>query len=326
MDWAKNKDLNALFVAVVHELGQPVEPIPILRGMKQICKGGQVGRLTGEKVGHLTKEKVRSLTREQVASHLQKHWKKKELHLPEQQHIRQQQIQHEHHEHHPPCQTMYNSGDTSLFGGNGVNNFPMRQHIAPNPIDISPEPFESITSADWELLRCTVQQPDESPFSVSGMQQLDQNPSSDHSGIINQNRALSTSFERNNMEQQPDQTSYALYAPIRSDHDGMMTQEATHLDEFFNHGAGLFNQHLISGMQQLDHALSTSFERNNMEQQPDQTSYDLYAPIRSGNDGMMMTPEATHVDELDEFVASLFNPECEFGLDVQSSDVDNFPK
>ncbi|KAI9091408.1 hypothetical protein K1719_028219 [Acacia pycnantha] len=147
------------------------------------------------------------------------------------------------------------------------------------------------------------------PSSVSEIRNQDQalgNPigRSNMEQLADQNRSLGTSFEKSNMEQ----------------------QSITHLI------SGIQQLYQNPGTQQLDHALSTSFERNNMEQQPDQTSYDLYAPIRSGNDGMIMTPEATHVDESDKFVASLFNQEyCEFGLDVQwsdvqSSDVDNFPK
>ncbi|KAI9091342.1 hypothetical protein K1719_028153 [Acacia pycnantha] len=82
-----DKDLNALFVKAVNELGEGAGPKLIHNFMK---KNRDMPTETREQVGRLTKE--------QVGSHLQKHKeKKKELHQPhhynQQPVVCQQQIQ-----------------------------------------------------------------------------------------------------------------------------------------------------------------------------------------------------------------------------------------
>ncbi|KAI9091380.1 hypothetical protein K1719_028191 [Acacia pycnantha] len=164
------------------------------------------------------------LTREIVASHLQKHREKEKKKGGE---LRER---------------IMNNAD-------GQNQLGINNHILAPPVVSSssyPSSVSGIRNQDQALGnpigRSNMEQQSITHL-ISGTQQLYQNPSSDFE-IINQNLAPSTSFERNNMEQQPDQTSFALYAPIRSDHDSIMTPEAaTHVDEL---GAGLFNQQEIN--------------------------------------------------------------------------------
>ncbi|KAI9071548.1 hypothetical protein K1719_046481 [Acacia pycnantha] len=83
--------------------------------------------------------------------------KKKKLHQtptidsPPQAHVVcQQQIQHEHHEQHLPCQPMHNSGVTSLIG-NGVNNLTSMPQPDGITFDILQQPdiAPDLTSATW---------------------------------------------------------------------------------------------------------------------------------------------------------------------------------
>ncbi|KAI9128861.1 hypothetical protein K1719_000344 [Acacia pycnantha] len=177
------------------------------------------------------------------------------------------QIQPEHHEQNLACQPMqFNnlSAVTSLIE-NGSSNLI----------------FEHQPDCQVNTTRPAMHQPDRITSSKSNMPQQRQPQGPSFEGMesdmlqqqhlangtsfgrstmqqLHRNHALSTSFENSNTEQQLitqnltsstqqlDHTSSAVCAPIRSGHDGMITPEATRVDEF----ADLFNQKLEVDVQQ----------------------------------------------------------------------------
>ncbi|KAI9112378.1 hypothetical protein K1719_016575 [Acacia pycnantha] len=292
------EELDSLFVEVVNYLGKKdAVPKRILEEMKK-------------------HRPELSLTRGQVGSHLQKHWvkeKKKQLpqprmniangwnvmtvnqipprfdfHLPENStinslphpplsqmqnpHYDQQrifcppQIQPEHHEQHLACppKQFNNFAVTSLIENGSSNLIPQHQpDFQVNTNRPAMHQPDRITSSKSNMLQQRQPQGPSSEGMESDMLQQQHFANGTSFGRSNmqqphQNHALGTTFENSNMEQQMmtqnltsstqqlDHSSSAVFAPIRSGHDGMITPEATRVDEC----ADLFNQQLEVDVQQ----------------------------------------------------------------------------
>ncbi|KAI9112392.1 hypothetical protein K1719_016589 [Acacia pycnantha] len=179
------------------------------------------------------------------------------------------QIQPEHHEQHLACPLMqFNNLVKSLIENGSSNLIPQHQpDFQVNTTRPAMHQPDRITSSKSNMLQQRQPQGPSSEGMESDMLQQQHFANGTSFGRSNmqqphQNHALGTSFENSTREQQLmtqnltsstqqlDHTSSAVCAPIRSGHDGMITPEATRVNEFVD----LFNQQLEVDVQQTSGA------------------------------------------------------------------------